>query len=93
MGYVGFLDPWVCGSNFYVGSVGFVGQIFTWVAWATWVKILFTWVIIFTWVTWVKYVFAWVNFFWVGPNFLRGSKSFGLVNFYLLDEIILLYCN
>ena len=29
----------------------------------------------------------------MGQNFLRGSKIFVLVNFYLLDEIILLYYN
>ena len=29
----------------------------------------------------------------VGKNFLRGSKIFAMVNFYLLDEIVLLYCN
>ena len=60
------------------GSVGCVGQFFTWVAWVTWVKIFFTWVISFTWVAWVKYIFAWV---------------FAWVNFYLLDEIILLSYN
>ena len=29
----------------------------------------------------------------VGQNFLRGSKIFAMVNFYLLDEIVLLYYN
>ena len=29
----------------------------------------------------------------VGQNFLRGPKIFALINFYLLDEIILLYYN
>ena len=68
--------------------VGCVGHIFTW---ATWVKIFFTWV-------------ACVKFFslrlCVGQKFLCGSKIFvwvkfffALVNFYVLDEIILLYYN
>ena len=57
-GNVGYLSAWVR------GSVGCVGQIFTWVAW---VKIFFTWVIIFTWVAWVK-------IFCAGQIFLRESK-------------------
>ena len=57
-----------------------MGQIFTWVAWVTWVKIFFTWVIIFMWVGWVKITFAWVKIFCmglsVGQNFLLGSNNF-----------------
>ena len=47
-----------------------MGQIFTWVAWVTWV-------IIFAWVARVKYIFAWVfacvKIFWLCPKLLRGS--------------------
>ena len=56
--------------------VGCVGQIFTWVAWVTWVKIFFTWVIIFTWAVWVK-------LFYVGQFFLRGSEFSAWVNFFV----------
>ena len=83
------------GSNFYVGCVGYMGQN------SFYVGQHFTLVIIFTWVAWVKYIFVWVICFCVGlcvglcmgQNFLRGSIFFVLVNFYLLDDIILLYCN
>ena len=70
------------------GNVGYVGL---WVAWVRglrgsifyvgcvgYVGKYFTCVIIFTWVAWAKYIFAWV---------------FAWVNFYLLDEIILLCYN
>ena len=67
-----------------------------WFAWVAWVKFLpglrgsniFGWVKFF-----FAWVFAWVKTFYVGPKILRGSIFFTLVNFYLLDEIILLYYN
>ena len=69
-----------------VGYVGWVAQIFTWVAWVTWIKIFFTWVV------WVNF-FAWVAWF---QNFCVSQIFyfvFAWVSFYLLDDIILLYCN
>ena len=68
------------------GNVGWVAQIFTWVAWVTWIKIFFTWVV------WVNF-FAWVAWF---QNFCVSQIFyfvFAWVSFYLLDDIILLYYN
>ena len=42
----------------------------------TWVKIFFTWIIIFTWVAWVKTFFRGSIFFTRFKNFLRESKFF-----------------
>ena len=76
-----------------LNHVGYVVCVGAWVAWVTflpglrgsnifaWVKFFFAW------------VFAWVKTFYVGPKILRGSIFFALVNFYLLDKIILLYYN
>ena len=98
-----FQEPWFHES---AKSHGLRGNVGAWVAWSHGcVSQIFTWVnIFFTWDAWVKYNFAWVKFFCVGLNFfcvglcvvqiyLRGSKTFALLNFYLVDEIILLYCN
>ena len=82
----------LCGSNFYVGYMSYVGQNIFYVGQH------FTWVIIFMWVAWVKYFCVGLC---MGQNFLRESKIFvwvkffffSLVNFYLLEEIILLYYN
>ena len=62
------------GPIFYVECVGYV------------VKIIFTYVIIFTWVVWIKYIFSWLNFSCVGPKFLREStfiysKTYSLDNY------------
>ena len=53
--------------------VGCVGQIFTWVAWVTWVKIFFTWV-------------AWVRIFLRGS--LRGSKFFTWIQNFCVSQIL-----
>ena len=88
MGCVVTCVTWVRGlpgSIFYVGCVGYVGpDIF-------YVGQNFRWAIIFTWFPWVKYIFAWVRNFL--RKSLRGSEIFAWVNFYLFDEIILLYYN
>ena len=51
-----------------------------------WVKLFFTWVIIFEWIEWVKYIFAWilawVKIFCAGAKFFRGSKIFAWSFFY-----------
>ena len=85
-GKVSYVDTWVAWVR---GSVGYVGQIFTWVAWVTWVKMFFTWVIIFTRVALVKYIFARAKVFCVGKNFftfLRRSEIFAWV------IIIIFFC-
>ena len=52
--------------------MGCVAQIFTSV---TWIKVLFSWIIIFTWFAWVKifcmgqFFFTWVKIFCGGLNF------------------------
>ena len=93
-GNAGYVGAWICGlrrlggpkyflhgSTFYVGNnfyLGYVGQIYFFVGQFFWVDLC------------------------VGQHFLRGSKIFervyfyfffALVNFYLLDKIILLYYN
>ena len=59
--------------------MGCVGQVFTWVAWVTWVKIFFAWIIIFRW-------FAWVKIFLHGSIFFTLVKIFcGSLNFCVSD--------
>ena len=95
---MGYLVTWVAwvrglrGSDFYVGCMSYVGQNTFYVGNNFYVgclgQIYFCVDQIF---------FRGSKFFCVdlcmGQNFLRGSKIFVLVNFYLLDEIILLYYN
>ena len=75
----------LCGSNFYLGCLGCVDQSIFYVGHDVYVGCV------------GPNFLCGSNFFCVdlcvGQNFLRGSKIFSLVNFYLLDEIILLYYN
>ena len=78
---VAYVGAWIalvcglCGSNVYVGCVGYEGQnifyvviIFTWVAW---VKNFFAWVNFFKWFK-IFWFSAWVKIFW-GSKFWRES--------------------
>ena len=91
-GSVGLWVHGLRGSIFYVGCVDYVGQNTFYVGHNFYLgcvgRIYFCVGQIF---------FRGSNFFCVdlcmGQNFLRGSQIFVLVNFYLLDEIVLLYYN
>ena len=79
---VGCVVTWVTWVH---GCMDCVGQIFTRVDWVTWVKIFFTWVIVFA---WVKYIFVWVfecvqnlflRFFLCGSAFLTRWDYFSIL--------------
>ena len=71
----GCMGPWAAGSNFYVDCIGYVGQNSFRMGQPTF------------------YVgqFLRTNMFLHRLKFLRGSNLFMWVNFYLLEEIILLW--
>ena len=72
---MGCVGPWLgglCGLNFYLGGVGYVGQNVFYVGQH------FTWVTTFTWVAWFQCVFAWVKIFMRGSIFFTCVKIFSV---------------